>query len=48
MNEQRHHNKPDPEKVFGAIALILTQRNNGVKVTLEEVKVKSSKEEKAS
>lgn len=40
-------NKPDPEKVFSAIALILTQRNNGVKVTLKEVRTKN-KEEKAS
>lgn len=40
-------NKPDPEKVFRAIALILTQRNNGVKVTLESVEYKP-KEVKAS
>ena len=36
-------NTPDARKVFEAIAMILSNRNNGVRVQLSEVKTKAAK-----
>ena len=45
MNKKvdKHTNKPDAKKVFEAIAMILSNRNNGVRVQLSEVKTKAAK-----
>lgn len=35
--------KPDATKIFEAIAMILSNRNDGVRVQLSEIKMKAAK-----